>query len=368
MGRYLLGLDNGSSVCKAALFDLNGREVRSASRRIETEQPQPGWAERDMEGLWQATAGVIREVIAGAGVRPADIAGIGSTGHGNGAYLLNRHGQPLRRAIQSLDTRAAGIVESWTAAGLPARTFPHIWQNTYAGQSPPLLVWLKQHEPETYAQIGTLLLCKDYINYRLTGEQATDISDMGTTGLLRVPEKIYSRDLLALYDLPEIFDALPPLHPSADVIGTVTAQAADLTGLAPGTPVIAGMIDIDAGAIGVGVNQARQACVIVGSWSINEVLVDTPIVSPDIFLTAPFADPDRWLVVEASTAGAANLDWFIRNFCADEQREADRRSIDIYEVCEALIETVAAEDPLPVFHPFIYGSNVQATAKAGFYG
>ncbi|MAS37704.1 MAG: carbohydrate kinase [Anaerolineaceae bacterium] len=368
MARYLLGLDNGNTVCKAALFDLNGREIHATSRRIDTLHTRPGWTERDMDTVWQETATVIRDLIAGSGIRPDEIAGVGCTGHGNGLYLLDKTGQPLRNGIQSLDTRAASLLDEWIADDMPARAYPHIWQNFYAGQAPLLLAWLKRHEPDTYARIGTVLLCKDYINYCLTGERATDYSDMGTTALLRVPEKTWSPELLDLYGIAEIADALPRLAHSAEVTGTVTAQAAEATGLAVGTPVVAGMIDIDAGAIGVGVNRAGQACVIVGSWSINEVIADEPVVSRDLFLTAPFADPDRWLIVEASTAGAANLDWFVSQFCAEEQREADSRGLSVFDVCGERVNSIPITDSVPVFHPFLYGSNVQATARAGFYG
>ncbi len=368
MGRYLLGLDNGNTVCKAGLFDLNGREIYTTSRRIETLQSQPGWTERDMHTVWQETADVIREIIHGAAIDPHEIAGLGCTGHGNGLYLLDKSGQPLRNAIQSLDTRAAGLVDEWLTNGVAESIFPHVWLKPYPAQVPVLLAWLKRHEPANYAQIGTILMCKDYINACLTGEQATDYTDMGTTGLLRMPEKAYSNDLLEIYGISEVYDALPRLAHSAEVIGTVTAQAAQSTGLAPGTPVVAGMIDIDAGAIGVGVNHSRQACVIVGSWSINEVIVDEPVVSPDLFLTAPFADPERWLIVEASTAGATNLDWFVRNFCSEEQREAERRNISVFDVCGEQVASIPVHDSVPVFHPFLYGSNVQASAQGGFYG
>src|SRR5512134_516561 len=113
MGRYLLGIDNGSTVSKAALFDLHGKEIAVASCKAETTYPHPGWTERDMEMLWQSTASAIREVLARSGVQPGDIAGIGNTGHGNGVYLLDRQGRPLRNGIQSMDSRAADIVTQW---------------------------------------------------------------------------------------------------------------------------------------------------------------------------------------------------------------------------------------------------------------
>ncbi|MBZ0293802.1 MAG: carbohydrate kinase [Anaerolineae bacterium] len=364
MGRYLLGIDNGSTVCKAALFDLNGRELHAASRQIPTQQPQPGWMERDLTQVWRETAAAIREVV--TQINAAAIVAIGCTGHGNGAYLLDEAGQPLRNSILSLDTRAASIVDDWQT--LHPVVFPSIWQHFYAGQTAPLLAWLKQHEPANYARLGRVLLCKDYINYCLTGEQATDYTDVSTSALLRTPDKRYDRTLLDHYGIPEVYEALPRLAHSAEVIGTVTAQAAADTGLAPGTPVIAGMIDIDASAIGAGVVAPQQACIVAGSWSINEVITSQPSASPDLFLTAPFAAPDLWLTCEASATSAANLEWFVRLFGAEEQRAAEQRGVSVFDVCGELVDTVPVSADVPVFHPFLYGSNMQTEARAGFYG
>ena len=106
MSKFLMGIDNGNTVSKAALFDLAGKEVAVASCKVETEYPHPGWTERGMDVLWQTTASAIREVIAKAGIKPEEIAGIGNTGHGNGVYLLDKQGRPLRNGIQSFEPRA----------------------------------------------------------------------------------------------------------------------------------------------------------------------------------------------------------------------------------------------------------------------
>src|SRR5687768_9463351 len=111
--RYLLGIDAGTTVTKACLFDLAGREIQVASRKVEVLQPQPTWSERRMDRLWAATSSVIREVIQQAGIHSEDIAGIGCTGHGNGVYLLDKQGNPLRNAIQSVDGRARIILDEW---------------------------------------------------------------------------------------------------------------------------------------------------------------------------------------------------------------------------------------------------------------
>lgn len=366
MARYLLGLDNGNTICKAALLTVDGREVQTASGRIDTLHPRPGWVERDLAQVWAVTAQVIREAV--RGIDPAHIAAVGCTGHGNGLYLLDSAGQPLRNGIQSLDNRAAALVDAWLAQGLHTQVHPRILQSFYPAQAAPLLAWFSQHDRATYDRIGSVLMSKDYINYCLTGETATDYTDIGTTALLDTRHKRYAPDLLEHYGIPEVYDALPRLAHSTEVIGNVTADAAALTGLHIGTPVIAGMIDIDACAIGAGVTQPGQACIVAGTWSINEVVTSAPVIAPGLFLTAPFADPHLWLAAEASATSAANLEWFVNQFCAEERLAAQQCGIPVYEVCNEVVAGVPVTDAVPVFHPFLYGSNVQASARAGFYG
>ncbi len=368
MGKYLLGLDNGNTISKAAIFDVSGKELQVASRKVDTHYPKPGWTERSMESLWQETAEAIREVMAKAGIKAEEIVGIGSSGHGNGIYLLNKAGQPAWNGIQSLDTRAADIVDVWNGGTVRDQAFPYTLQSFWPAQPNSLLAWFKQHEPATYEQIGAVLLCKDYINYCLTGEIRTDYTDMSATSLLDVPNRCYSTDLMALYGTPEMVEALPRPAYSFEVIGQVTPKAAEATGLAIGTPVVGGLFDVDASAVGAGVTRPGQACIIVGSWSINEVVTAKPIVSRDIFMTTIFANPEYWLTIEASATSATNLEWFVNQFCAEERLEANRRGISVYKVCNEVVASVPIDSANLIFHPFLYGSNVQSSARAGFYG
>lgn len=368
MGQYLLGIDNGSTVSKAALFDLYGREVAVAKCSGQTEYPHPGWTERDMGGLWESTAGAIRAAIARAGIHPQDIAAVGSTGHGNGLYLIDRAGQPLGRGILSMDTRAADVVAGWGRANLHARTFPISLQSHWPAQPNALLAWIKHHQPERYERIGAVLMVKDYIKYCLTGEASGDYSDMSAANLVDVPGKCYSQALLELYGIPEMAAALPRLLRSHEIAGQVTPTAAAATGLAAGTPVVSGLFDVDACAIGSGVVHAGQASIVMGSWSINDVMTEQPIVDPALFMTTLFADLEAFLTIEGSATSATNLEWFVSQFCAEEHQEAIRRGVSVYEVCSEEVAGIAPECSNIIFHPFLYGSNVQSSARAGFYG
>jgi L-xylulokinase len=368
MGQYLLGIDNGNTVSKAALFDLKGKEIAIASCNADTEYPHPGWTERGMEILWQSTASAIREVLFKSGVKADEIAGIGNTGHGNGVYLLDKQGRPLRNGIQSMDTRAAGVVDEWNQRNLHAQVFPLTIQSFWPAQPNALLAWLKKYEPQNYERLGAILMVKDYIKYRLTGEITGDYTDMSATSLMDVQNHGYSRELMALYDLSEAFDALPPLKYSSEICGQLTASAAQETGLAVGTPVVGGMIDVDASAIGAGAIHPKQACLVMGSWSINEVITQEPIVDASIFMTTLFASPGLFLTIEGSATSATNLEWFVNQCCGDERAEAKRRGISVYEVCSEEVASLPPGSTNIIFHPFLYGSNVQPTARAGFYG
>jgi L-xylulokinase len=368
MGQYLLGIDNGSTVSKVALFDLQGTEIAIAGCQAETEYPHAGWTERDMEMLWQSTASAIREVLAKSRTKPEEIAGIGNTGHGNGAYLLDKQGQPLRNGIQSMDSRAANIVNEWHQSGLHTKVFPFTIQSFWPAQPNAILVWLKQHEPHNFERLGAILMVKDYIKYRLTGEITTDYTDMSATSLMDVRNRSYSRELMDLYDLSESYDALPPLKQGSEVIGQVTSAAALETGLSVGTPVVGGLFDVDASAIGAGAININQACLVVGSWSINEVITRDPIVDPGLFMTTLFAIPGLFLTIEGSATSATNLEWFVNQCCGDERAEAKRRGISVYEVCNEEVADLPPGSTNIIFHPFLYGSNVQPTARAGFYG
>ncbi len=338
-----------------------------ASRRADAAYPHPGWTECDMGALWRNTAAAIREAIEAAGVPPEAIIGVGCTGHGNGLYALDRQGAPARPGILSLDTRASDVVAGWNARELHAQAFPATLQSFWPAQPTALLAWLKQHEPEVYAQIGAVLMCKDFVTYCLTGQSSADYSDMSATSLLDVRSRRYSDELLELFGIPEMRAALPPLAYSHQVVGQVSAEAAQATGLRVGTPVVGGIFDVSGCALGSGVIAPGQACIVAGTWSINEIVTAEPIIDPSLFMTTIYT-PDLWMTVESSATSATNLEWFVAQCCGEEQAEAKARGISVYSVCAEKVASLPPSEPVPIFHPFLFGSNVQPSARAGFYG
>jgi L-xylulokinase len=361
MGDYLLGLDAGNTVIKAIIFDLDGRELAHAAREGHSHMPRPGHVERDLGEFWMNAQAVIRTCIDGAGIDPREIRAIGCAGHGNGLYALDKNGAPLI-GIQSIDTRAGALAEELEAGGVGDITIAIGRQRPWPAQTPTLLAWLKRNRPELFAQMGTVFLAKDYVTYRLTGERVSDVSDMSGCSLLNLDRRAYDPQLLDAFGLSECETMLPRLVESDEIAGYVTSGAAALTGLAEGTPVVGGLFDVVASALGSGVTRTGGASLIAGTWSINQVIVDTPQLTGPVFMWSTY-DRKRYMAMENSATSAANLEWMVREFfhdCPEGVSPFDR-------ACE-LAASVSSSSTGPFYHPFLYGAQTDGNARAGFYG
>lgn len=368
MNRYLLGIDNGGTITKAAIFDTNGKEIAVSSSRVMINAPEPGFAERDMEELWNANIRVIRDLIDKSGINPRLIAGVSITGHGNGLYLIDEDGKPVYKGIYSTDTRAKDIVSSWYKDGLYDRVHPKLMQAIWAGQPVALLSWLKANKPDILSRARWVLMCKDYIRFCLTGKVYAEITDMSGTNLMNVRDIIYDRELLRELGIEDMFDRLPTLRNSSEICGYITAEAAGLTGLEEGTPVAGGLFDIDACAIATGIDNEEKACIIAGTWSINQYITDVPVNSKDIFLNTLYCIDGYRLITEASPTSASNLQWFIERFCGEEERLAKENGISVFDICNNTVSQIEPEENNIIFLPFLFGTNVDSDAKASFIG
>ena len=368
MGQYLLGTDNGSTVSKAALFTLDGREVAVASEKTEMLTPQAGHTERDMEKMWQATAKSIRQVLAESKVAPRDIAAIACTGHGNGLYLVDKRGRPVRNAICSTDSRAREYIDHWLEQGVDKAIRPKTMQSLWPAQPNALLAWLRDHEPEVMRRAGWVLMAKDYVRFRLTGQIHAELTDMSGTSLMSVRDGDYAMEVLEAFGLADMRELLPPLKRSEEICGHITAQAAAETGLAEGTPVAGGMFDIDACGLACGIVNESQLCMVAGTWGNNQYISKTPVVDEDVFMTSCYAIPGYYLMLEGSATSASNLEWFVTQFFEAERDSAKQRGKSIYDVCNDLVGATKPQDANIVFLPFLFGSNADPDAKSSFIG
>ena len=368
LGDCLVGIDIGGTVAKALVFAPDGRTLGIGTGSVPVVAAHPGWSEVDTAVLWAQTAFAVREALARSGRRASDVAAVGLSGSGNGLCIAGASGEVLRPMIRSSDIRAHEIVAEWNAAGLGDELRPIIRQGLWPGQPLALLAWLRRHEPRTFHDIRSVLLCKDWIRHELTGDIHADVTDATAAGLSHVATETYSRRALEVLGLGEVFDSLPPIAPRASVAGRVTKEAAEITGLAEGTPVAGGLFDCAAAALGVGCIDAGQVCLIVGTWSISEVVISEPVLAPSVGFTTSHAVPGRWLLLEASATSATNLSWYLDELAAAERIEAQRRGVPIYTILDEKLRTVAPGSEGVVFHPYVHGSLTNPAARAAFVG
>ena len=366
--KYFMGLDNGGTTTKAALYDARGRELGVASRETAVIAPKPGFVERDMEEMWDANCAVMRDVIAQTGVDPEDIAGVAICGHGKGLYLWGRDGRPARNGIISTDNRAYAYMLKWRADGSEARAYAMSCQHVMACQPVALLAWLRDNEPEVMDNIQWVFECKDYVRFRLTGEARAEITDYSGANLVNLHTRQYDDALLDCFGLRELRRALPPLCGSLEIAGRVSPEAAARCGLKPGTPVAGGMFDIDACAIAVNVVDEANLCVIAGTWSINEYLRREPVTDGRVRMNSLFALPEYYLIEESSPTSAGNNEWFAKTLLPEVRAEAKREGRSVYDVLNGWVASLPPEEFVPIFHPFLMGSNVHPNAMGSFVG
>ncbi len=362
----LLGIDSGLTVTKAVIFDVDGTPIAVARRRVTQFMPKARHVERDMDELWNATADAIAEAVS-LSKRPAtDIQAIAATAHGDGIYLLDRSRRPLGRAILSLDSRAGSVVDRWLGSRIADDAVRLTGQLPHVSAPSALLAWIKEREPSRFEQIGHILSCKDWLRFCLTGEIGTDRTE-ASTSFTNVETQDYSEDALRLFGLDHLGHALPPASRSDDVVGHVTRAVAERTGLAEGTPVVAGLHDVTASALGAGGYASGVVAVIAGTYSINETLSSEPRVDRRWFCRNAIA-PGQWNNMSISPASTANYDWFLDKLCNSERTRVEATGQSVHALLAPEIEAAFSRPSTAIFHPYLFGSPYGASASAGFFG
>lgn len=363
MDGYLLGIDAGQTATKVTLHDPAGRELGTGSTATIVSSPAPRWQERDMLDTWSRCADAVRACLRSAGVAPSAILGVGVAGHGDGAYLVGPDLQPLRPAILATDSRAHLEATALTPAQA-RRSLTLTGQVPYPGAPTALLPWLSVHEPAILGQVRHALYCKDWIRLCLTGLAGTDPTD-ASAAFWDVTRQEWSAEAFALFGLEALAELATPIVGSGAIAGTVTAAAAAATGLVEGTPVAGGAHDVAAAALGIGAVGQGALSIVLGTFSINQVVASAPSVDAR-WQAHAFLRPGAWLHMSTSPAGATNLDWALRRFGpATVDGEPDYGAA-FTEVAASLTTTPAVD--APVYLPYLYGSPHPATLAGSLVG
>ena len=323
MPPLILAHDLGTTGNKATLFAADGSTVASAFAAYDTQYAQPNWAEQDaadwQTALFESTQQLVKAAQE-AGHSAADLAVVSFSGHMNGALLVDAAGAPLRPAIIWADQRATAQAELIRERCGEAEVYELTGNRISPAYTAAKLLWIKEHQPEVYRRTRWVLQAKDYAAFLFSGVIATDFSDASLTLLLDLAGRRWAEPLLEQLGLDAAL--LPPLFPSAQVIGQVTAQAAAATGLLAGTPVVIGGGDGACATVGAGSVRPGNAYNYIGSSSWVALTMAQPVLDPDRrTFNLAHLDPALHVALGAMQTAGGAFDWFERLLRCD--READ---------------------------------------------
>lgn len=367
---YLLAHDLGTSGNKAVLFDAGGGLVASVFRPYPTLYPREGWVEQRPDDWWIAVCGATRSLLEISAVRSADVLCVSFSAQMMGCLLVGRDGSPLRNTMIWADSRAQRQEAGMIARAGMKRGYHITGHRLSASYSAAKLLWVRDEEPEVYQAASKMLQAKDYILYRMTGNLLTDYSDASGTNLLDIERKDWSDELLEAFALRR--DLLPELHPSTDLAGTVTAQAARECGLLPGTPVVVGGGDGSCACVGAGVLRPGSAYNVIGTSSWISCATRAPYFDPEM-RTFNWVHLDPALYTPCGTMQAAGLSyqWYKNSFYGEEEARAQREGRNVYELLDAGAEAASPGAGGVIFLPYLVGERSphwNLNARGAFIG
>ncbi len=324
-----MGIDVGTSATKTLAIGHQGKILAQASVAHPSSHPRPLWSEQEPEDWWQSTVSSIRQVVRRLRCKPADVKGLGLSGQMHGSVFLDARFRVLRPAILWNDQRTAAECEEIEArAGGRKQLIKLVANPALTGFTAPKILWLRRHEPRHFDRTRYVLLPKDEIRRRLTGELATDVSDASGTLLLDVAKRRWSKGLLDKLELDA--SLLPECFESEQVTGRLKPDVAELLGLAESCQVVAGAGDCAANAVGTGIVRPGELSTSIGTSGIMFVHCDTPQVDPQGRLhTFCHAVHGKWHMMGVSLTGGGALQWFAQSLCREVAELTGRDVFDV---------------------------------------
>jgi len=367
---YLIGIDIGTSGTKTVLFDQTGSVIASQTADYALHQPQNGWAEQNPEDWWNAVLSTLQSVIRQGGVPAKEIKGIGLSGQMHGLVLLDQEGNVLRPSILWCDGRTVAECDEITDKIGRERLIELSANPALPGFTAGKILWVRRHEPELYKKAKHILLPKDYIRYKLTGEFATDVSDASGMNLLDVPKRQWSDEILKKLDIDA--SMMAKVYESCEVTGGILQSVATLTGLPAGTPVVGGAGDNAAAAVGTGVVEPGLAFTTIGTSGVIFAHADNVTIDPEGRVhTFCHAVPGKWTVMSCTLAAGLSLRWFRDQFCASEAEAARGMGKDPYDLMNEQIDRLPIGANKLLFLPYLMGERsplLDAHARGVYFG
>ena len=324
---FYLGVDIGTSGTKTILVNEKGEILAEASANYPSYHPKPLWSEQDPEDWWKATVKTIRSVVKKVKAKPADVKAIGLSGQMHGSVFLDKKNQVIRKALLWNDQRTSNECEEIEKrAGGRKKLIQQVANPALTGFTAPKILWLRNQEPRRFDRLAKVLLPKDDVRRRLTGEFATDVSDASGMLLLDVKKRTWSKTLLNKLELDA--DLFADCYESEEVTGRLTPEVAKQLGLTTDCLVVGGAGDCAANAVGTGVVKTGVLSTSIGTSGVMFVHSDEVQVDPQGRLhTFCHAVKGKWHMMGVSLTAGGSLEWFVQNLCQDLGRKADPYSV-----------------------------------------
>ena len=340
-GPYVVGIDFGTGGARVGIFDPEGTPIAQANREFGLTHPRPGWAEQDPHEWWSALVEASQEAIRKSGVSPDAIAGLSVDATSSTVLAVDSQGRQLRPAIMWMDVRASDQAKRIEQTGDPALKY-----NGYGPVSAewglPKALWLKDREPDTFADAEHICDCGDWAVYRLTGEWAGSVNIAAAKYYHDRDQGGYPRSLYQALDAEDIEAKFPQnVVDPGTLVGELTQQAAEELGLKAGTPVAQGCIDAYAGALGLGVVHPGEMALITGSSHVMIGQSAKPVYGRGFW--GSYTDamiPGQYTVEAGQVSTGSIVAWFKNHFAGNAVAEAQRRGVDPYQILNELAEDV----------------------------
>ena len=313
---YLLGIDIGTSACKVAVFDREGRVLAAANGAYPVYYPHEGWAEQNPEEWWSAVCQATEETIQKAGIAPEEIAGVGIDGQSWSAIAIDQEGKVLTNTPIWMDTRAQSICDRLNQEIGADEIFKISGNSLQPSYSTAKIIWYRENQPEVYKKIYKILQSNSYIAFKLTDAITQDVSQGYGLHCFDMKKGCWDEEMCEQLGIPMGF--LPEICDCDHVVGTVTAKAAAECGLAEGTPVVAGGLDAACGTLGAGVIHTGETQEQGGQAGGMSICTDEYKADPRLILSYHVV-PGKWLLQGGTTGGGGVMRWFEHEF-ADYER------------------------------------------------
>ena len=368
----LLGIDVGTGGTRAVIIDGQGKVLSSATaEHVPFASPRIGWAEQDPRDWWRASVDAVRTALSNGFISPAEIAGVGFSGQMHGAVLLGKQGDVLRPALIWCDQRTSAQCQWINDKIGPQRLIELTCNPALTGFTLPKLLWVRDNEPDLWSRARHVLLPKDYVRYRLTGDRATDVADASGMLLFDVARRKWSSEVAGAAGIPETM--LPTVYESPEITGCISPEAAELTGLRQGTPVVAGGGDQAAGAVGMGIVSPGAVSATIGTSGVVFAAADRPAIDPAGRVhTFCHAVPGRWHVMGVTQAAGLSLRWFRDTFgTVTSPADPDDNGRDPYDrLCQEAATAPSGSEGV-LWAPYLMGErtpHLDPNARAAMIG